>query len=157
MTVTAKDKELIKRQGYAPIGGLPRQIYWTPDGREVRAIKSEREYNIKDEEGNVTGSGLRDANLDKGWLLTPPTDPKPYCAGCDRWHDTEEEVTLCIATKQEKAKKWEDWARKQREGEAMEQAKELEELKLTQFEMKGDMHTLMEQNKKLMEMLEANK
>lgn len=37
----------------------------------------------------------RDANLDKGWLLQPPTEKKLYCPHCDYWHDTKVEVTKC--------------------------------------------------------------
>ena len=36
----------------------------------------------------------------------------------------------------------------------MEQVKETEDLRVKMFEMEGNMHTLMEQNKKLMEMME---
>ena len=77
------------------IGGLPRQTYFTPDGRVIKAIPALREYVIKDKEGKVTDSGMRDANLDRGWLLKPPVNPKLFCQGCDRWHDTPEEVEEC--------------------------------------------------------------
>lgn len=142
MTVTAKDKAAIKKQGYADIGGIPRQTYWTPDGRKVQGIASWREYNLKDDEGNVTGSGVRDANLDKGWLLQPPTEKKPYCAGCDKWHDTEEEVIKCIAEREESTRKWEERARKEKEGEAMAQGKEMEEMRTEMLELKGMVHEL---------------
>jgi len=142
MTVTAKEKKDIKRQGFAYTGGIPRQLYWTPDGREIQAIPSMREYNRKDEEGNVIGTGTRDANLDKGWLLSPPKDPKFYCAGCDKWHDTEEEVVKCIAEREEKTNKWNEWARKEKEGESMAQGKEIEELHTEVYELKGMIHEL---------------
>ena len=142
MTVSAKEKAQIKRQGYADVGGIPRQTYWTPDGREVKGIASWREYNIKDDEGNVTGSGVRDANLDKGWLLQPPRRKKPHCDGCDKWHDTKKEVIECTAKREESARRWDDWAKKEKEGEAMAQGKELEDLKSEMFELKGMVHEL---------------
>ena len=77
------------------IGGLPRTTYYTPDGRIIRAIPNIREYIIRNKEGQITGSGTRDANLDKGWLLSPPTILKLFCKTCDRWHDTQEEVKAC--------------------------------------------------------------
>ncbi len=147
MTVTTKEKTDIKRQGYAITGGLPRNTYWTPDGRRIEAIPSMRTFNQKDEEGNVIGSGTRDANLDKGWLLAPPSDPKPYCAGCDNWHDTEEEVTLCIAMKEVETKKWEDHARSQRASQDASQGKEIENLKDDMLEMKGMIFQLLNKEK----------
>ena len=77
------------------IGGLPKNTYYTPDGRVIRAIAAMREYVVKDKDGKVIGTGTRDANLDKGWLLTPPKELKPHCKTCDRWHDTLEEVEQC--------------------------------------------------------------
>lgn len=142
MTVTIKEKADIKKQGYASVGGIPKTTYWTPDGREIKAIASKREYNTKDAEGNVVGSGTRDANLDKGWLLAPPAKPKPYCAGCDKWHDTKKEVAGCRALKEEKVRKWKAWAEKEKAGEAMTQAKELEEMRLEMLELKGLVYEL---------------
>jgi len=46
--------------------------------------------------------GTVDANLDRGWLMQPPQMLKPYCRGCDRWHDTQAEVDRCIATQEAK-------------------------------------------------------
>lgn len=77
------------------IGGLPRTTYYTPDGRVIRAIPSIREYVVKDKDGKVSGKGIRDANLDRGWLLSPPSVRKLPCRWCDRWHDTPEEVDAC--------------------------------------------------------------
>jgi hypothetical protein len=97
----------IEKSGYGitgDIGGLPRQTYYTPDGRVIKAIPSLREYVKKGKNGEAVETGTRDANLDKGWLLTPPTELKLYCSGCDMWHDTQEEVDACIAKK----KKWVD-------------------------------------------------
>ena len=95
--------QAIEQSGFGiteDIGGLPRQIYYTPDGREIRAIPSLRDYVVRDAKDKVVRTGTRDANLDKGWLLAPPTELKLYCSGCDRWHDTQEEIDACIAQKQ---------------------------------------------------------
>lgn len=89
----------IEKVGYGlsgDIGGLPRTTYFTPDGRVIKAIPSMRDYVIKDKDGKVTGSGVRDANLDRGWLLTPPVVRELFCRGCDKWHHTPEEVKSCI-------------------------------------------------------------
>jgi len=142
MTVTAKEKAEIKKQGFANTGGIPRTTYWTPDGRTIQSIPSWREFRAKDAEGNVTGSGVRDANLDKGWLPYPPQDPKPYCAGCDKWHDTEEEVIVCIADKQEKAAKWEEWARREKQQESKDQQNDVENLRVEVLELKGTVYEL---------------
>ena len=90
----------IERTGYGfggDIGGLPRTTYYTPDGRVIKAIPSIREYVKKDKEGKVIGGGTRDANLDKGWLLSLPNRNvrKLFCQTCDRWHDTQAEVKAC--------------------------------------------------------------
>ena len=95
----------IEASGYgitADIGGLPRQTYYTPDGRVVKAIPGKREYVVKDKNGKVIESGTRDANYDKGWLPAMPTEFKLHCSGCDRWHNTQEEIDACISKK----KKW---------------------------------------------------
>ena len=76
------------------LDGIPRKKYWTPDGREIRAIPAWRDYNII-ENGKRKQGGTRDANYDKGWLESPPQNPVPYCKYCDRWHDTQEEVDKC--------------------------------------------------------------
>lgn len=76
------------------IGGLLRTIYYTPDGRIIRAFPDIREY-VKKQDGKVIGQGTRDANLDRGWLLSPPVVPKLFCATCDRWHDTQAEIKAC--------------------------------------------------------------
>lgn len=77
------------------IGGLRRTIYYTPDGRVIKAIPQIRDFIIRNKEGKVTGNGTRDANLDKGWLLTMPQIKKLFCPTCDRWHDTSKEVGDC--------------------------------------------------------------
>jgi len=63
-----------------------------------------REYAVRDKEGKVIRSGIRDANLDKGWLLSPPQALKVFCRWCDRWHDQAEDIAAC---RQEKDV-WED-------------------------------------------------
>jgi len=96
--VTEQKKIELEAAGYGLngyIGGLPRKTYYTPDGRVIKAIPSVREYVLK-RDGKVIEKGVRDANLDKGWLETKPAVLKPYCKGCDRWHDTEAEIAGCI-------------------------------------------------------------
>ena len=148
MTVSAKEKEQIRKQGYASTGGIPRTTYWTPDGRKIEAISSMRGFNKKDKNGDVIGSGTRDANLDKGWLLQPPQEPKPYCGGCDNWHDTDEDVIQCIANKEAKTQKWEDWARKQAKKNKDIQGGETEELRVEVCELKGMVYELTQALKK---------
>lgn len=80
------------------IGGQPKMTYWTPDGRSIRAMPDIHEYS-KTQNGKIVENGMRDANLDKGWLTTKPDILKPYCEGCDRWHDTQKEVDTCIKRK----------------------------------------------------------
>ena len=69
---------------------LPRTIYYTPDGREEEKIPQQRERS---------DGVIYDIFLAQGYTLTPPANPKPYCSGCDRWHDTEEEVWTCTEAK----------------------------------------------------------
>ncbi len=111
MTVTAEEKQQIKQKGYADIGGLKKNRYWTPDGREITAVPAMRDYNIIQND-KVISSGTRDANLDNGWLTLPPVEPKPYCPHCDKWHDTIKEVNECGEKKQVSAKRWEKLAKK---------------------------------------------
>lgn len=148
MTVSAKEKEQIRKQGYASTGGIPKMRYWTPDGRQIEAIPSMREFNRKDENGDVIGSGTRDANLDKGWLLQPPQDPKPYCGGCDKWHDTDEEIIQCIADKGTNTREWDDWARKQVKKDKDIQGGEIEELRVEVKELTGMVYELTQALKK---------
>lgn len=86
-------KRQIRDNGFGisgSIGGITRQKYFTPDGREILAIPSLRGYQSRDGSG-----GIRDANLDNGWLLQPPTDLKLYCRYCDKWHDTQADIDQC--------------------------------------------------------------
>lgn len=97
----------IEASGYGvsgAIGGLPRQTYYTPDGRTVKAIPSLREY-VKKENGKVIEAGTRDANYDKGWLPIMPTELKPHCAHCGEWHDNQEGIDACAAELKRK-KEW---------------------------------------------------
>ena len=99
----------IEASGYGKsgdIGGLPRQTYYTPDGRTIRAIPSLRAY-VKKKDGKVIETGTRDANYDKGWLPIMPTELKPHCPHCGEWHDTQEEIDAC-AIEAEKRTKWGD-------------------------------------------------
>ena len=68
----------------------PRNKYFTPDGREQWKIPQQRERS---------DGVIYDLFLAQGYTLVPPVNPKLYCKGCDRWHDTEEEVDACIGKK----------------------------------------------------------
>ncbi len=145
MTVTEQKQEEIKRSGYGisgDIGGIGKQTYYTPDGRRIRAVPSERDYVLKDKDGKVIESGIRDANYDKGWLPIMPRNPAPHCDGCDNWHSTEEEVSICIAKRRDDAEKWEKWAKEKQKGEAFEQGKEMESMRIEMLELKGMVHEL---------------
>mgnify|MGYP001582722316 CR=1 FL=1 len=89
--ISDEGMRLLEQTGFGlggDIGGLPRTTYYTPDGRKIRALP-----NI-----HVNQAGQsRDANLDQGWLLSPPKTLKPFCKACDRWHDTPKEVAACMA------------------------------------------------------------
>jgi hypothetical protein len=78
------------------IDGIIKKTYYTPDGREMRLIPQIRTWVKKDAQGKEIATGVRDANLDKGWLLQKPAVLKPFCKGCSQWHDTEAEVKACI-------------------------------------------------------------
>jgi len=83
------------------IGGLPRKVYYTPDGKVIRGIPQIREYAKKDKDGKIIETGTRDANLDHGWLLSPPTVLKISCIACSSWHDTKTEVRTCKAKQEQ--------------------------------------------------------
>ncbi len=95
------------------IGGIPRRKYWTPDGREIKAIPAMRTYVKRDASKKIIESGTRDANLDQGWLTSKPVNPLPYCSGCDRWHDTQELVNECIRRKEKLHFKFQKLAEKE--------------------------------------------
>jgi hypothetical protein len=69
---------------------IPRTRYFTPDGREQWKIPQHHERQ---------DGVIYDIFLAQGYTLTPPENPKLYCAGCDRWHDTQEEVDACVGKK----------------------------------------------------------
>ncbi|MFA6315740.1 MAG: hypothetical protein WC648_05235 [Candidatus Paceibacterota bacterium] len=98
VVVTEEVKRIVEATGYGlngDIGGIHRKTYWTPDGREIKAIPQIRQYVVKDKDGKPIRSGTRDANLDRGLLTEKPKELKPYCKFCDRWHDTQTEVNAC--------------------------------------------------------------
>lgn len=102
------------------IGGQPKQKYWTPDGREILAAPNM----------HITNMGtVRDANFDKGWLPAPPTELKPYCEYCDRWHDTEEEVEKCGRRKKASDKRYLKWAKNKLRKDSADKDEEIEGLK----------------------------
>lgn len=131
-----KVTKAIEASGYGvsgDIGGLPRQTYYTPDGRTVKAIPSLREY-VKKKDGKVIETGTRDANYDKGWLPIMPTELKPHCAHCGKWHDNQEGVDACADVVKERKEWGERLARKfkKEEHDDIDKLKgELDELKET--------------------------
>lgn len=124
----------IEASGYGVsghIGGLPRQTYYTPDGRTVQAIPSMREY-VKKDNGKVTETGTRDANFDKGWLPIMPIELKPHCSHCGNWHDNQEGIDACAARIKEQTA-WGDRiarkAKKQETDDMTSLKSEIDELK----------------------------
>jgi hypothetical protein len=99
--------------------GIPRKRYFTPDGREEWKVP---QYRIRQ------GGEVYDIFLDDGYSLTKPEHPKPYCAGCDRWHDTQEEVDNCIKEKKKREKVWERKARAELKKTQVEKDKKIAEL-----------------------------
>ena len=87
-------------------GGPQKQRYYTPTGEDVFSIPSWREFTRKGPDGRILEQGTRDANLDKGWSLSPPTELKVACSGCGKWHDTDEEVNACIETRSAQVARW---------------------------------------------------
>ena len=117
MPITNATRRQLTSQGTALAGvwgGPQKQSYYTPSGDEVYAIPAIREWVRKDGRGKIEAQGERDANLDKGWTLTPPTELKIHCAGCDKWHDADEEVEACIDRKRQSEAQWEARARQQK-------------------------------------------
>ncbi len=104
---TTEEKQELAKKGYADIGGTPKIAYFTPDGRVIMALPAMRTYS------DDNGGGTRDANLDKGWLTSMPTELKPYCPHCDLWHGTEGEVNECGRKKNVLAVKWQRKAKKE--------------------------------------------
>ncbi len=99
--------------------GVKEKRYWTPDGREIFGVPALREYVVRNKEGKVIRGGIRDANLDKGWLEMPPSVLQIPCSGCDRWHDTQKEVDSCITLKNKTIQRFEKEARAKLKKEAV--------------------------------------
>ena len=123
-------------------GGPQKQRYYTPTGEEVLAIPSWREFVRKGPDGKILEQGTRDANLDKGWSLSLPTELKVTCPGCSKWHDTEEEVDACVDKKAAAAAQWE---RKALEQQPQSQDTEMEERLGKLEEGLSDIKTLLQQ------------
>lgn len=102
------------------IGGQPRKKYWTPDGRELLKAPNMR---------GTTNGGVRDANYDFGWLPVKPTELKPYCPYCDKWHDTQEEIKECGKAKKVLESQYAKLAKKMRGKETEDKDREIDTLK----------------------------
>lgn len=145
--VSQEVKRQLQSEGTALVsvwGGPQKKRYYTPDGREVFAVPALREYVKKDAEGKVVGEGARDANYDRGWLESMPTELKPYCAGCDNWHDTKAEVSQCIKQKASVAKRWE--ARVNRGRGKKDEGADVRELKAQVAQMQATLEQYMKGN-----------
>ena len=116
------------------IGGLTKQRYWTPDGREMLAVPSIRTY-VRIKEGKQIGGGTRDANLDKGWLLQKPTRLKPHCSYCNKWHNNQKEIGECGNKKKSFNAEWEKKAKQMKRSES----KEIDDIKQEFSELKSEM------------------
>jgi len=114
------------------IGGQPKQKYYTPDGSIIFAMPDIHEYQ-QTSKGKVVAQGLRDANLDRGWLLSKPEKLQIYCGGCDKWHPTQKEVNACIKKKSAFTKEWEAKAKKDLPKDA---SAEMAEMKTEMKELK---------------------
>ena len=108
MAILAEDKP----QKTGDIGGQPKQKYWTPDGRVIMAQPDMHVFAQTDSVGKVVKEGMRDAHLDKGWLLQPPVVKSLYCPHCDRWHRTKTEINDCLEQKKEFDAHWARQAKK---------------------------------------------
>jgi len=84
-------------------GGQPRKVYYRPDGQMVKSIPAYREWSKVEDGKPITG--IRDANYDRGWLDSPPKEPKLTCPHCMKWHDTEAEIAAC-KVKRDKLIEW---------------------------------------------------
>ena len=123
-------------------GGPQKQRYYTPTGEEVYSIPSWREFVRKNSDGKILEQGTRDANLDKGWSLSLPTELKVACPGCSKWHDTAKEVDACVDKKAEVAAQWE---RKALEQQPQGQDAEVEDRLGKLEEGLSDIKTLLQQ------------
>lgn len=115
--------------------GIPRKRYYTPDGREewktpqyrTRGTFSTTEKD-KDGKPRQLGSEVYDIFLDQGYSLTEPEHLKPYCEGCDKWHDTQVEVVACVKGKKERALAWDKKANAELKKEQVGKDKRIAEL-----------------------------
>ena len=115
------------------IGGQPKQRYYTPDGSIIFAMPDMHEFQ-QTSGGKIVAQGLRDANLDRGWLLTKPEKLQIHCGGCDKWHPTQKEVDACIKKKTAFGEKWNRKARKDLPKDA---SAEMAEIKVEMKELKS--------------------
>jgi len=146
MTIPPEAAQQIKDLGYGitgEIGGHSKQTYWTPDGRAIKTQPSIRSWIRKDKDGKVIDSGTRDANLDNGWLLQPPIEPKLYCPNCDKWHDTKEGVEKCSKSKKALEAMYARTAKEQRK-DTGEKDEEISQLKAEMSEIKAMLGKLLE-------------
>ena len=143
--MTTQGSRQLESQGVAGIkisGGPPKQRYFTQSGEVVFAIPSHREYQVKDPAtGKVLRKGQRDANLDKGWTLTMPTELKIHCTGCRKYHDTQEEIAECLRLRAINAAKWEARASNDSSAPSMDTEGRLDKLE----EGLSDIKTLLQQ------------
>jgi len=126
--------------------GIRRKKYWTPDGREIMAIPSMHTLTKRGKDGKLTNETMViDTNCYyKGWLTEPPTEPKIYCAGCDKWHDTQEEVDTCIAEKKRKMDEWNARSRKMLKKDEDAMKDDVENLKSEMGEIKDLLSKIIE-------------
>jgi len=134
MTLSVEERQQIRLKGFAYIGGLQKNRYWTPDGREILAVPSMRTFN-RIVEGKITDSGIRDANLDNGWLTEKPQTLKPHCPHCGKWHDTQAEIDTCGSKRSAFQKKYDKLAQK----EKMKEFSEVDKIKEDVDALKSDM------------------
>jgi len=123
--------------------GIRKMKYWTPDGREIIAVPTMRTYRMS----KSGAEGIRDANLDKGWLMQPPIEKKPYCPHCTNWHDTQEEINACGAKKKAFQDRYNKIAKKvKRDG-----SEDVEELRAEVSGLKTDMDDIKKMLSRLLE------
>ncbi len=139
--ITVEEKKQIKEKGYADIGGIQRKRYWTPDGREILSIPAIRTY-VKMQNGKVVENGIRDANLDNGWLESKPDKLKPYCPYCGKWHNTQVQINECGKIKKKLQKKFDLIAEAERSKE-QDLKTEVDNLKSDVSEIKEMLHQLL--------------
>ena len=117
----------LETQGYGVAGvwGGPQKVkYYAPDGSVRVAIPG----HLSDRSGIIY-----DRLILQGYSLSPPETPKPHCAGCGKWHNTEEEVKACVKRRKIEVAKWDKWASKHSN---KGQDKEIKELKDELSELK---------------------